>query len=83
MSDGITDMHTGTCYVRMAELIEKAGAEDLIPYTSLNITKTQLEDGSWEIPWQWDDYPDEWAISRNWWKCHVIISNLLYLKGFA
>ncbi len=28
-------MHTCTCYVRMAELIEKAEATDLIPYNRL------------------------------------------------
>lgn len=133
LSEGITDMHTCACYVRMAELIEKAGATDLIPYIRLKeklhesvnqlvvkdkeewggyickpsrfiesreseyyaanremaeyecefIIKTQLEDGSWDIPWQWVDYPDEWAISKNWWKSHVIILNLLYLKGFG
>ena len=133
LSEGITDMHTCACYVRMAELIEKAGVTDLIPYNHLKeklhesvnqlivkdkeewggyickpsqfiesreseyyaankemaeyecefIIKTQLEDGSWDIPWQWEDYPDEWAISKNWWKSHVIILNLLYLKGFG
>lgn len=133
LSEGIADMHTCACYVRMAELIEKAGAADLIPYSRLKeklhesvnqlivkdkeewggyickpsrfiesreseyyvankemaeyecefIIKTQLDDGSWDIPWQWEDYPDEWAISKNWWKSHVIILNLLYLKGFG
>lgn len=133
LSEGIADMHTCACYVRMAELIEKAGAADLIPYSRLKeklhesvnqlivkdkeewggyickpsrfiesreseyyaenkemaeyecefSIKTQLDDGSWDIPWQWEDYPDEWAISKNWWKSHVIILNLLYLKGFG
>lgn len=44
---------------------------------------TQLTDGSWNITWQWEDFPDEWAISKNWWKGQVIIENLLYLKGFG
>lgn len=46
------------------------------------IIKTQLNDGSWNITWKWDAYPDEWAISKNWWKSHGIITNLLYLRGF-
>ncbi|MCM1570043.1 MAG: hypothetical protein NC081_11445 [Roseburia sp.] len=41
---------------------------------------TQLEDGSWAIPWSWETYPEEWAVSKNWWKSHCIIINLLYLK---
>lgn len=46
------------------------------------IVETQLADGSWNIPWQWDAYPEQWAVAQNWWKSHVSISNLLYLKGF-
>ena len=34
--------------------------------------------------WSWGgNYPDEWAISKNWWKSQWIIKNLLYLKGFG
>lgn len=128
----LMDMHTCTCYIRMKEYIEKAGATDLIPYDELteklhksvnklivtdtskwanyvcqpscfmqsnksefyaenkaiadyecqHIINTQLADGSWDITWHWSDYPDEWAISKNWWKGNNIILNLLYLKGF-
>jgi len=46
------------------------------------IIKTQHDDGSWNITWSWDNYPQEWAISKNWWKSNIIITNLLYLKGF-
>lgn len=48
-----------------------------------HIISTQLPDGSWDIPWGWEDFPEEWAISKNWWKGQVIIENLLYLKGFG
>lgn len=47
------------------------------------IIDTQLEDGSWEINWDWEGYPEAWAISKNWWRSHKIIENLLYLKGFG
>lgn len=130
--DGLSDMHTCACYVRMMEDIEKANMAHLFPYDSLReklhhsvnsliekdqtkwggyickpsqfmrsrdseyyhdnreiaeyecryIMDSQLEDGSWEIPWGWENYPEEWAISKNWWKGTVIILNLLYLKGF-
>lgn len=43
---------------------------------------TQLDDGSWNITWSWSEYPEEWAISKNWWKSNGIILNLLYLKAF-
>ena len=47
------------------------------------IRSTQLEDGSWPIPWSWEKYPEEWAVAKNWWKGVVIVENLLYLKGFG
>lgn len=45
------------------------------------IKKTQLDDGSWNITWNWADYNEEWYISKNWWKSNNIIKNMLYLKG--
>lgn len=47
------------------------------------IVKTQLDDGSWNITWDWSNYPSQWAISKNWWKANGIILNLLYLQGFS
>lgn len=52
-------------------------------YECKYIADTQLSDGSWDIPWGWEEYPEAWAISKNWWKAQVIIENLLYLKGFG
>lgn len=46
------------------------------------IVNAQLDDGSWNITWSWSEYPEEWAISKNWWKSNGIILNLLYLKAF-
>lgn len=47
------------------------------------IIKSQLEDGSWNIPWGWSEYPNEWAISKNWWKANGIILNMRYLRNFG
>lgn len=47
------------------------------------IKRTQLDDGSWPIPWSWNDYPEAWAVSKNWWKSNGAILNLLYLKGMG
>ncbi|SEO91501.1 Prenyltransferase and squalene oxidase repeat-containing protein [Amphibacillus marinus] len=54
----------------------------LVEYECDFILKTQLPDGSWKIPWSWADYPQEWAISQNWWKAHAIIENLVFLRNF-
>lgn len=57
--------------------------KEIAEYECKYIAETQLPDGSWNIPWAWEDYPEAWAVSKNWWKGQVIIENLLYLKGFG
>ncbi|HRX58560.1 MAG TPA: hypothetical protein P5075_07265 [Eubacteriales bacterium] len=60
-----------------------AGSREIAEFECEFIQKTQLDDGSWNVNWNWGAYPDEWAVSRNWWKSAVIIRNLLYLRGFG
>lgn len=55
--------------------------KEMAQYECEYILKTQLNDGSWNIPWDWSDYSKEWAVSKNWWKSNLIILNLLYLRG--
>lgn len=57
--------------------------KEIAEYECDYIIKNQLEDGSWNIPWNWSEYANEWAISRNWWKANVIIENMLYFKNFG
>ncbi|MGN0742853.1 MAG: hypothetical protein ACI4L8_09390 [Candidatus Fimadaptatus sp.] len=45
--------------------------------------RTQQADGAWPIPWSWQEYPAEWAVSRMWWQGDVAIKNMLFLKRFA
>jgi hypothetical protein len=47
------------------------------------IKRTQLDDGSWSILWDWNGYAEEWAISKNWWKGNGAILNMLYLRGLG
>ena len=60
-----------------------AGNREIAEFECEHILETQLDDGSWNIPWSWAGYPEEWAISKNWWKANGILVNLLYLKGFG
>lgn len=57
--------------------------KDVADFECEYIVKTQLSDGSWNIPWSWSDYANDWAISKNWWKSNGIILNMLYLRGFG
>ena len=47
------------------------------------IAKTQLADGSWNIPWGWNAYPEEWAMAKNWWQGNGAILNMMYLRGMG
>ncbi len=38
------------------------------------------EDGTWNIPWNWNAFNDDWAVSKNWWRAYGIIVNMLFLK---
>jgi hypothetical protein len=60
-----------------------ADNKEIADYECEYIEKSQLADGSWSIPWGWDDYPEEWVISKNWWKGNGAVQNLLYLKGMG
>lgn len=45
------------------------------------ITKTQEDDGSWNITWQWDHYLEQWFVAKNWWKTDLIIKNVKFYKA--
>lgn len=58
-----------------------ADNKEIAEYECDYIITTQLPDGSWDIPWRWEGYPEEWAVAKNWWKSIGILENMLYLKG--
>jgi len=57
--------------------------KDIAEYECEYIIKTQLDDGSWSIPWGWNNYSEEWSVSKNWGKANGIILNILYLQGLG
>ncbi|MCH5160733.1 MAG: hypothetical protein J1G04_01765 [Clostridiales bacterium] len=44
------------------------------------LLKTQLDDGSYNIPWIWHNDYTEYYVAANWWKSAVLRANMLYLK---
>ena len=73
-----------SCFINSKESEYYLANKEIADYECKHIINTQLADGSWNIGWTWGgNYPDEWAISKNWWKGQWIIQNLLYLKGFG
>lgn len=60
-----------------------ASNKALADYECAFIEATQLANGTWPISWRWSDYPDEYAVSANWWQSSFAVNNMLYLKGFG
>lgn len=56
--------------------------KELINYELDLIVENLREDGSWDLNWSWQEYQDEWSLSKNWWKADIIIKNMLLLKSF-
>ena len=47
------------------------------------LANTQQANGTWAITWDWGDFPEEWSISKNWWKSNLIINNLRFFKAIC
>ncbi|WP_034439036.1 hypothetical protein [Clostridium ihumii] len=56
--------------------------KDICDFEYKFILKTQDDDGSWKVTWEWNDYLEQWAISKNWWKSDIIIKNIKYIREF-
>ncbi|MHB1460842.1 MAG: hypothetical protein ACYC1M_06140 [Armatimonadota bacterium] len=57
--------------------------KELARYECDFIEMTLPKDSVWDINWQWNEYPAEWAVSRNWWKGSLAVNNMLYLWNFG
>ena len=58
--------------------------KEIADYEADFIVRTQLDDGSGIFPWSWGDYPDAWAISKNWCRsCDYKQSAVLKRNGEA
>ena len=48
------------------------------------LINSQLADGSWPVPWKWwNEFTDEFAVAANWWKGHIVVKHIRYLKNFG
>lgn len=55
--------------------------KEICNYECKFILDSQESDGTWGITWSWIDYPEQWNISKNWWKSNLIIKNIRYIKA--
>lgn len=59
-----------------------SGNEEICCFECDFIKQSQNADGAWNVNWNWDEYPEQWSISKNWWKSDIIIRNMTFLKAF-
>lgn len=79
-SDGVA-LEFIKAYRNKIDLIsEKTDIADMV---CSYLLESQKEDGTWNIPWNWNDYQEQWAVSKNWWVAYGIIVNMLFLKQFG
>lgn len=57
--------------------------KDICEFECEFISNNQNSDGTWNINWTWDRYPEEWHISKNWWKSDWIIKNIKFYQEFC
>lgn len=82
----VTDPTQWTSYVFMPSTVfNRSNREFQAPYKDLiEIEKQYLhatvnEDGSWEIPWEWGQYEQEFAVAKEWWKGQRVIQYMEFL----
>lgn len=60
-----------------------AGNEALVEKECALIAESQLDDGSYPIPWQWYNEYKEFPLAENWWKSVQLIEKMRFLREFG
>lgn len=60
-----------------------AGNEALVEEECALIAESQLDDGSYPIPWQWYNEYKEFPLAENWWKSIQLIEKMRFLREFG
>ena len=48
------------------------------------LISSQLPDGSWPVPWKWwNEYTAEYEVAAYWWKAHIVLKHIVYLRNFG
>ena len=59
------------------------GNEALVKAECDLIKQQQLDDGSFEVTWQWWTDYKEFEVAKVWWKAEIIMEKMLFLKKFV
>ena len=68
-------------FINSKESVFYSGNKEICDFEREFISKTQEADGSWNITWEWESYPEQWHISKNQWKSDLIIKNVKFYNA--
>ncbi|MCM1298719.1 MAG: hypothetical protein NC203_05005 [Firmicutes bacterium] len=71
-----------SAFIRSRDSIFYKGNEEPAAKECEVIISSQLDDGSFAVPWQWFNDYREFTLAENWWKSVIVIENMMFLKGF-
>ncbi len=57
--------------------------KDLVALEVLHIQSSQLEDGTWPVPWAWLEYLDTWPLAKSYWQADIIVKQLVFCRNFV
>ena len=55
--------------------------KELCDFECRFLSETQESDGTWAVTWDWGCYPEQWHISKNWWKSDLILKNIKFYQN--
>ena len=55
--------------------------KEICDYECRFLSETQESDGAWKITWDWGCCPEQWHISKNWWKSDLILKNIKFYQN--
>lgn len=72
-----------SAFVRGKDSMFYKGNEELVRKECELIAGSQLEDGSYNLPWIWCNDYKEYTLAANWWKSVQLIEKMSFLKEFG
>lgn len=74
-------------YIASPGSIFYEGNEEIVSTELDYLIETHPAGGVWDITWSWfentEKYPQEFAVSRNWWRACKAIEKISFLKRFG
>lgn len=54
---------------------------ETVKYECEFIRKAQMPDGGYAVNWDWDGFPEDWPVSKNWWRAEIVVNHMIFLDN--